>query len=571
MTLTAERPTKRPPDTAHAVTRYAERVADGSFAAGPLVRAACRRHLDDLIDGAERGLAFDDDSADHAIGFFDRYLRLSEGEFAGAPFRLQLWQQFIVGSIFGWLGSDGYRRYRKAYVETPKGSGKTPLAAGIGLYMLVADGEKGAEVYSAAVTHSQARIAFEDARHMAEQSPDLRKMLLIGTNNIAHERSGSFFRPVSSQHRSLDGKRVAMAIIDELHEHRTSMVVEKVQAGTKGRRQPLIFEITNSGFDRLSICWQHHEYSRQVVERSIVDDGWFAYVCGLDKEDDWIDETTWAKVNPNLDISVTRAYYREQVREARGIPAKENIVRRLNFCEWTRSDTRWINDDVWDANDLGLDDTGVTTRRWYGGLDLMSTRDICAWIRVSPRSDETDAIIDVVGRFWCPEGWAFSTDNQYAASYQAWANAGLLTLTPGSATSFKAIRDHVIEDANAVGLTELAIDRAQQGAESAIELAGEGLSIFAMGSGFGAVTAAMRALEERLLTHRLNHGGNAILAAQAAALRVATNAAGEIRPSREESSQNVAGMYALLMALDRLIRQPIEEQSVYETRGVLSI
>ena len=228
----------------------------------------------DLSEGPARGLHFDTAAADRALNFFPDVLRLAEGEFDGQPFILQPWQKFIVGSLFGWKGADGLRRFRNAYVEIGKGNGKSPLAAGIGIYMLTADGEASAECYSAAVTKDQAGILFRDAARMVEVSPALKSRIAASgggkIQNLAHVASGSFFRPVSSEHRGLDGKRVHYAAIDELHEHPSSIVVDKMRAGTKGRRQALIFRITNSGFDRATVCFAEHEYSRKLVEGLLV-------------------------------------------------------------------------------------------------------------------------------------------------------------------------------------------------------------------------------------------------------------------------------------------------------------
>ena len=318
------------------VTTYAEAVQAGDIVAGPFVRLAAARHLRDLETGPARGLHFDHDAAERALRFFG-FLQLAEGEFAGKPFNLELWQQFIIGSLFGWMGADGYRRFRKAYIEIGKGNGKSPLAAGVGLYGLVADGEAGAEIYSAAVTRDQAGILWTDAKHMVEASAALRDRIDINVSNLAFSATNSYFRPVSSEARSLDGKRVFMALVDELHEHRTPMVVDKMQAGTKGRRQPLIFEITNSGYDRTSVCWQHHEYSRQILEGTLEDDGWFAYIAALDEGDDYRDRDVWIKANPNLGVSITHKYLEEQVREADGMPAKANIVKRLELLHLDQS------------------------------------------------------------------------------------------------------------------------------------------------------------------------------------------------------------------------------------------
>ncbi len=332
-------------------TRYATDVVEGRVVAGRLVRLAAQRHLNDLAEGEARGLRFDPDAAQHALDFFG-WLRLSEGEWDGKPFVLQPWQEFIVGSLFGWKKADGYRRFRTAYCEIGKGAGKSPLAAGIGLYGLLADGEASAEIYSAATSRDQAGILFRDAKAMVNASVQLAGRLKVDQGLITHERSGSLFKPVSSEHRGLDGKRVHIALIDELHEHPSALVVDKMRLGTKGRRQAMIFEITNSGYDRESVCWRHHEYSENVLLGRIPNDGWFAFVCGLDpceahqadgktqpvdgcKEcDDWRDEKVWQKANPNLGVSIREDYLREQVTEAEGMPSKQGIVKRLNFCRW---------------------------------------------------------------------------------------------------------------------------------------------------------------------------------------------------------------------------------------------
>lgn len=248
----------RPADPVEA---YARAVLAGDVVAGPLVRAACRRHLDDLTSGPGRGLRWDLDAALRVIGFFATVLCLNGGAHEGRPFVLEPWQAFIVGALFGWKGADGSRRFRVAFVEVAKGNGKSPLAAGIGLYMLAADDEPRAEVYAAAVDRDQASILFKDAVAMVDQSPALdRRIRRSGGRgrewNLAHLESGSWFRPISSEStgRGKSGPRPHCALLDEVHEHPGPAMVELVRAGTKGRRQPLVLLITNAGFDRNSVC-----------------------------------------------------------------------------------------------------------------------------------------------------------------------------------------------------------------------------------------------------------------------------------------------------------------------------
>ncbi|NIA00102.1 terminase large subunit, partial [Massilia sp. CCM 8734] len=250
--------TRSPSSSDDAVTEYAQSVVDGVRVAGPDVRAQCARHLADLAEGAKRGLVWNLAESNKAQRFYRNVLKLNGGDFEGVPFELLPWQKFVVGSLFGWHGDDGYRRFRVAYVETAKGSGKSPLAAGIGMKGLVADGEPRAEIYSAATKKDQAMILFRDAVAMCDQSPELTKRITkSGTGekawNMAYLAQGAFFRPISSDDGQ-SGPRPHIALVDELHEHRTNTVVEMLRAGTKSRRQAMIFMITNAGSGRNGPC-----------------------------------------------------------------------------------------------------------------------------------------------------------------------------------------------------------------------------------------------------------------------------------------------------------------------------
>jgi len=288
MALKIRNPRASPPTVADPTTRYAKGVCSGLIVAGPYVRDACARHLRDLEHGARRGLVWDVAETQRSFGFYRDILRLNGGEFEGKPFILHESQEFIIGSLFGWKRADGPRRFRVAFIDEGKGNGKLPLVAGIGLQGLVGDGEPRAEIYAAATKKDQAQILFRDAVAMVEQSPDLDKALVRSCGkghewNIADLTTASFFRTVSSDDAQ-SGPRPHIALLDEVHEHRTGLMVEMMRAGTKGRRQAMIVMITNSGTDRQSVCWQYHEYARKVAAGVLEDDGFFGYVCALDTE-----------------------------------------------------------------------------------------------------------------------------------------------------------------------------------------------------------------------------------------------------------------------------------------------
>lgn len=587
------------------VESYARAVVDGEIVAGRLVRLACKRHLKDLEDGHERGLSFDHDAANRVIEFFS-YLRLPvDGELDGKSFELEPFQAFIVGSIFGWKGADGYRRFRTAYIEMGKGSGKSPLAAGVGLYGLTADGEAGAEIYSGATTSFQAGILFRDAKRMAEASPALRSRLEVGIHNIAFLKTDSFFRPVSSEHRQLSGPRPHMALIDEVHEHPTPLVVDKLRAGTKSRRQALIFEITNSGHDRTTVCWHHHEYSMKVLEGVLRDDSWFGYVCQLDPCekciaegqiqpvpscpdcDDWQDEEVWLKANPGLDTILPRKYLREQVHEAQGMPAKEGIVKRLNFCLWTETATRAIPMDAWDACATKINRASLARKQCFVGVDIGSTSDFTAAALLFPHDDaETVEISETVGEaevtkrkllrrsytllpfFWLPER-PVRRDEKTTLTINLWRQQGLVKTTPGEVVDYDLMLDDLLALSKEFSFQEIAIDRGFQGSQMATNLMkhfGE-TSVVAIPQGIISMNSPFRELLELLKLRRFHHDGHPIMRWMAAHA-VSEQRGGLIKPSKEKSPEKIDGITAVVCGLARAIVQQVVI-SPYESRGLL--
>lgn len=359
----ATKPTRlRNTSTSDPVSRYAEAVVSGEIVAGPHVRNACRRHLDDLKHGPDRGLIWDLKAVDRFVGYCRDVLRLNGGQFEGKPFILQPSQVFIAGSIFGWkrTNEDGkiVRRFRRAYIEQAKGQGKSPFAGAVGLYCMTADGESGAEIYAAGKDKAQAMVLFRDSVAMYDQSPALKARLTpSGGNpiwNLADLKSRSFYRPISRE-GAHSGPRPYVALCDEIHEHPDGKVIEMLERGFKFRDQPLLLMITNSGSDRNSVCWAEHQHAVQVAAGSktldedftyvgeVIDDTAFAYVCALDKNDDpFTDPSCWIKANPLLGVTLKYEYINDVVAQARNIPSKRNGILRLHFCVWTESDTAWI-------------------------------------------------------------------------------------------------------------------------------------------------------------------------------------------------------------------------------------
>lgn len=469
-------------------TAYAKAVVAGQIVAGPHVRAACTRHLRDLKDGKARGLVWSVEQSERVIAYFREVLTVDveekddygQVESRAVPFVLQPWQAFIVGSLFGWRTKDGFRRFRRAYVEIGKGNGKSPIAAGIGHYMLTATGKIRAEIYSAATDKDQAAILFRDAVSMWDRSKNLKRRLIASGINpvwqLTDVTKASFFKPISSEKKGKSGIRPYCALIDEVHEHPDNSVIEMMRAGTKGNQDALLFEITNSGFDRKSVCWQEHEYSLRIlnaIEGSTETDPWFAYVAALDEDDDpFEDEACWIKANPNLGVSVQAQYIREQVNEAKGMPSKEGLVRRLNFCQWTESENSAIPRKIWVAcrapEPLDPQELCEKYGRPFGGLDLSRTRDLTAftlsWL-VENRVDQWRFASKTW--FWTPADTIRERAKADRAPYDVWAKQGHMEAVPGPRIKYSWVANALIGlctefDPALIGCDQYGLEQLQQ-------------------------------------------------------------------------------------------------------------
>ena len=479
--MSTKRKTRRTSSsTDHRVTAYARDVVSGRVIAGPHVRNACQRHIDDLASGGERGLRFDAASADRAIEFFETVLMLSEGQFAGLPFLLHPSQVFIIGSIFGWLRADGTRRFRRAYIEQGKGNGKSPLAAGIGLYGMMSDGEPGAQVYAAAAKREQAGVLFADAVKMVRQSPALSSRATFSGGqgrefNIAHIKSSSFFRPVSRDTgKTGSGPRPYFVLADEIHELPDRSILETLERGFKFRRQPLLFMITNSGTDRNSIAWEEHAHSVCVAAGSadaildpayvggVVDDVTFAYVCALDDGDDPLtDPACWAKANPLLGVTITDEYLAEIVEQAKAIPGKLNGILRLHFCVWTDADEAWMTRATLDPALSKFDPMDYAGETVYLGLDLSQNRDITA-LGAVVKTGENDAgkpTFHAWVEAWTPGDTIDARELRDKLPYRVWRDAGYLHAPPGASINYQHVAQLVAEYDERYNIAMLAYDR----------------------------------------------------------------------------------------------------------------
>jgi len=562
-----------------AVDGYINGVLSGEIVACKWVKLAVERHLRDLENGAARGLHFSEERAQHAIDFF-QYLKHSKGEWAGQTIKLEPWQQFSIWCIFGWLRADGYRRFRTAYLEVARKNGKSTKAGGIGLYLLVADDEPGAEVYAAATKRDQAKIVWGEAVRMVQASPYLRRIVQLykSSDNLSVASTASKFEPLGRDSDSMDGLNVHASVVDELHAHKTRDVWDLLETATGARRQPLMLAITTAGTDRQTICYTLHDYVEKILARVLDDDSMFGIIYTLDDEekdadgnvmqpaDDWQDETKWIKANPNLGVSVKLEDLRERAAQASEIASSLNSFLRLRLNKWTQSVSRWVAPHRWRAAAGAVDAEGLRGRTCYGGLDLSSTTDISALVLVFPPDVDGDPY-RVICRFWIPEENMRLRSRRDKVPYDTWVRQGFVVATPGDVIDYDFIVAEVDDLAQRYDIGEIAFDR--WGATKIYQkLEEERMTMVQFGQGFASMSPPMKELEKLILSGHLAHGGNPVLTWMADNLVARQDPAGNIKPDKERSTEKIDGMVALIMALDRAIRHA---PSIYDSQGVREI
>ena len=539
-----------PPPPPDPVTQYALDVVAGRIIAGVLVRKACERHLADLANGHERGLYFDIVQAGKDIDFYHllHHYKGRDDLIVLAP-----WQQFIVGSAFGWKRSDGTRRFRYIYVECASKQGKSTMAGGAGLRLAFFDGEPGAEVYAAATKRDQAKIPWNAAVQMVLKSPFLADLIQVNAGSLSQAGSASFFQPLGRDSDSDQGINPNGAII---HVHADRDLLDNIEKAASVRRQPMIWKITTAGVKRESVWAEERADAVAILEGRATDDATFAVIYTLDEGDNPFDEAVWPKANPNLGISVQLDFLRERAAKAQRSPGALGAYLRFHMNVPTAVATKAIDIDLWDR---WIDADGTVRQQieyqpapaagagCYGGLDLASVRDLTAFILLFLAPD---GLYDVLCWFWCPEDGVHERSQRDGVPYEDWVRDGFLIATPGNVTDYAFVKALILEQATTFAVGEIGYDR-WNATQLAVELVHDGAPMIAVPQTHAGLGPAWRELDKIILQGRLRHGGNPILRWMAGNVEVETDSAGNQKPSKVHSSERIDGMVSLDMSLGR--------------------
>lgn len=533
--------------------QYARDVTAGLFPAGKWTVRAAQRSLDDLA--SLPGYRWDATRAARVCAFVERLCHV-KGHLGGTLIHLEPWQIWVISQTFGWVCASGHRegrrRFRTAYLEVARGNAKSTLTSGIGLYLLSADGEYGAEITSSATTSAQARLVFDDARAMTRQAASAKLIQALGIQAHAHSitvaERNSRFQPTSSEYGSLDGLNSHGVLIDELHAHPDRGLWDVLVTGAGKRPQSLVWAITTAGSDRSGICYEQREYAIRIIDRVVSDETFFASVWSADDDDDWQAEATWRKANPNLGVSVEPDYLAGLAAKAVHTPAAQAAFRTKHLCQWISTDNAWMDMLAWNkCHEPGLDIAEFEGQPCIIGLDLASKVDVAAKIKLFYR--EIDGLIHyyVFGTYYLPQ--AAITDGRNA-QYPGWQVTGQLITTPGDVVDFQRIEDDLLDDASRFDVEEIAYDpwQAEQlsqrltsaGAPSMIEYRPTVMNF----------SAPMKEVDALVRSKRL-HFNDPILTWMVSNVVCHVDNKDNIFPKKLRPENKIDGLVALLMALGR--------------------
>lgn len=525
---------------------YISDVLAGEISACHWVRQACQRQLNDLARKRWQ-YRFDVERAG-AVCEFIELLPHVKGRYT-ARLQLEPWQVFILTTVFGWIDAAGFRRFRTAYTEVPRKNGKSTLSSGVALYMLAADGEPGAEVYSAATTRDQARIVFGDAQKMVKKDAELREGLglQVAAAAIFQPDSSSTFKALSrDQDGNLDGLNIHCAVIDELHGHKDRGVWDVTETGTGARKQSLLWSITTSGFNRAGICYEQRIYVTKILDRVHVDETYFGIIFTIDEGDDWRDPEVWAKANPNYGVSVEPDDLKRKATKAEKMAAAQNNFLTKHLNVWVNADTSWMNMPAWEkCGDPSLSDADFEGEECTAACDLASKIDIAARVKLFRRVLDGLPHYYLFANFYLPEDALEESSN---SQYSGWAKDGHLTLTDGAAIDFGEIEADLQNDARRFSIAAAGFDP-WQSAQIMTRLSGEGMPVVEYRQTVQNMSEPMKELEALVLDGRFHHTGCPVLTWMVSCVVCHTDAKENIYPRKERPENKIDGVVAAIMAL----------------------
>lgn len=554
---------------------YCAQVVGGEIVTGQLMRLACQRQLDDL-GRADWTYEFDTAAAGRACAFLETLPHI-EGEYAarGELLKLQPWQLFLVTTLFGWRDREtGRRRFRSCYWEVARKNGKSFLASGLALYMLIADDEAGAQVFTAATKRDQAKVVFDLARSMVlackESGTSWAREVGVHAHSLFVSGTSSKMRALDAQGKRQDGLNPHAVINDEVHAWEKRALYDVLKSAMGARAQPLMINITTAGFNFAGVCYALRGYAVRILKGAIADDSVFPAIWTLDEADDPWDTANWPKANPNWNVSVYPLAMEAEARTAKEIPSEQNgfLTKRLNV--WCNAEACWMDMLRWQqCADPALRIEDFAGEYCWLGVDLASKRDLSSLVAI---------FADTVGgkrhwyqfaRHYLPEHAARNSPN--SGHYDGWIRSGHLLTTPGAILDVDRIEADTLEWGRLFRVRELGFDPGHNATQYGVHMAGRGFTVVEVRPTVLNFSDPMKYWDANVRDGTWHHNGDPVMTWMVSNVMVrSTGTATDcIFPRKEHDDRKIDGAVATIIAFNRALLGA--QESVYDHRGVITV
>jgi len=532
---------------------HAQRVTTGEILSCKWVKLAAKRFVTDLRNTESRWF-FVPDIANEVCRVAE-LMRHEKGQLQGQRFHLEDWQVFILCNIFGFVDEDGIRKYREAFILVPRGNGKSPLAAIIGNWMAWFDGEPGAEVYCGAASEGQAHEVFRPAKAMLEQEPELTKRygITVGAKSIYQTSTRSRFKPVIRNPK--DGASIYCAILDEWHEALDAVQYDCFKTGANKRKNSLLLEISTAGVSTQSPCLEKQREVEKVLDGTVDNDRLFGIIYTVDPEINWTTREALVMANPNLGISNDEEALLLDQQEAVRNSAKQNIFRCKHLNQWMTATTAWMNATNWQAAAVRepLTEEFFKSCECFIGLDLASTTDIAAAVKVFRKLQDGKYHYYIVPRFYLPEA---RTSDPTAQHYQRWVHDGHLISTDGAEIDYARITADLQKDVEQYNVKTLCYD--PWGATDITQQfeSRTGIMRVKVPMQVKFLSEPMKRLESGVLNGTMHHNNNPCMNWQMSNVEIKTDFNDNIFPRKNKPEDKIDGPVATIIALSQAIQAP---------------
>ena len=474
-----------------------------------------------------------------AVSFINSLSHTSD--YRGQPFDLRPWQEKIVRNLFGRLDLDGKRIINEAFIMLAKKQGKSELVAAISLYCLIGLGKSGQSIIMAASSREQASILYDIAAEMVRQNAELSELIEIipSKKRLFYAAKNNYIAAVAADAKTAHGLNPSVVCFEEAHAQTNRKLWNTLKTSMGTRKEPLWITLTHAGFDRQSLAFEEFEYACKVENKIIDNPHYYPVLYYATPEDDWTDPKVWHKCNPALGDFYSLDSLQQEFQKAKDVPSEENGFRTFHLNQWVGQSTRWLPMDHYNKCPQIIDLDALKGKTCYGGLDLSASDDFSALVLGFREKDG----VTLLPSFWLPEETVNKNDD-----YRRWADQGFIKVTPGNIIDYEVIRKDINDLYKQYHIEKIAIDR-WESVQLSTQLEDDGLEIERFGQGFKSMSGPSKELERLILSHKLNHGGNAVLKWMASNVSAELDAAGNIKPTKESRKIKIDGVIATIMAL----------------------